>query len=118
MLHAKVRNALLANAGVTDLVGQRIYPSIAPQNAVYPCILYRQISRIYRHDTLGKDTLEHARFQIDCYSPSLAQTFEMCEAVREAMEGKAAELNYFEDYESETSLYRIILDFSVFEDQI
>jgi hypothetical protein len=118
MLHEKVRDALLANADVTSLVGERIYPSIAPQSVTYPCILYRQVSRFYKSDTLGRDSMEHARFQIDCYSPTFTQTMEICAAVREAMDLKACELNYFEDYESETELYRIALDFSVFEDQI
>lgn len=31
---------LSANAGVTALVGTRIYPVFVPQNAAYPCIVY------------------------------------------------------------------------------
>jgi hypothetical protein len=66
----------------------------------------------------GVDSLENARFQIDCYAKSLSETMTLCEGVREALDKKAFELSYFEDYENETSIYRITLDFSIFDDQI
>ena len=31
-------------AGLTALVGKRIYPDIAPQQAIYPCLTYQMLS--------------------------------------------------------------------------
>lgn len=118
MIHAKFRAVLMQNTKLASLVSNRIYPIFAPQNPVYPLILYRQISRLYNYDTDGRDALLHARIQIDCYAKTLSETHSIAAAIREALDKKAFEIRNDEDYEVETSIYRVSLDFNIWEDQI
>lgn len=58
---------LAAVAGVTSLVGTRIYPMKAPQNPTFPMIVFQRISA-ERIGNLGADTdMVEARIQVSCH---------------------------------------------------
>ena len=69
-------------AGLTALVGSRIYPNRAPQNCTMPAVVYQQVTdrRTYTKD--GYAGLAWPLFQISCY----AETYEQAEAVRAQVE--------------------------------
>lgn len=63
-IHAR----LAAVAGVSSLVGSRIYPVKAPQNATFPLVVYQRISG-ERDDPLADASgLCSARIQISCHA--------------------------------------------------
>lgn len=62
---------LSADAGVSALVGDRIYPQRKPQDAPLPAVVWHTIDtpRVNTHgDAPGDDTLAHPRIQFDALS--------------------------------------------------
>lgn len=66
-LEQQLHDALLADSGVTAIIGDRLYLVQLPQNPVYPAATYQRITTIpvYVH-TLGggQGQIGYARFQI------------------------------------------------------
>ena len=77
-----LRLFLLSKTAITDLIGQRIYADILPQNATLPAVAYSKIST--RHDyTLSRFAgLAHCRIQFDCFATTRASANEIAEAIR------------------------------------
>jgi hypothetical protein len=60
-------NYLSAYAGLTALIGTRIYPLQLPQNAKYPAVAYQQISGPRIH-AMGTDPgMTYPRYQFTCW---------------------------------------------------
>lgn len=77
---------LAAVAGVTALVGTRIYPVLAPQNPTFPHLVYQRISA-ERIGNLGADTdMVESRVQVSCFADSYSGTKELADAVRLALQ--------------------------------
>lgn len=79
---------LLTVAGVTDLVGDRIDPRLAPQGDAYPRIGVGLISvnRIYPHE--GKTALVGgALLQVNCYARTETAVKALAKQVRLALHG-------------------------------
>ena len=68
VLEAALYTRLSGYAGLTALVGTRIYPNIAPQSVQSPFVTYSRISTT-RESAMGADTgLVHVRVQVDCWA--------------------------------------------------
>ncbi len=84
---AVLRSALVANSAVTNLVGTRIYPLVAPASAAMPFVTWRRMG-IQRQQTLGspmgtpKLTLEYA-----IYGSTYDQAREVADAMRLVLDG-------------------------------
>lgn len=57
---------LLAGSGITALVGQRIYPVFAPQNAAYPNIIIHNIFGAEEELLQGATQWPEARISVEC----------------------------------------------------
>lgn len=77
-----LRTKLLSYAGVSALVGQRMYPDALLQNATLPAIVYSKISTQRDHTTGDVTRLAHARFQLDCYGTSRDSSNDISHAIR------------------------------------
>ncbi len=75
------------DAGVAAIVGSRIYPEPAPQNASYPLIVYTRITGTHEHDLQGAAGLCEARYQLRCWAESRSAVKALAEAVRLALQG-------------------------------
>ena len=75
------------NAGVSALVGNRIYPIEAPQEAALPYLVYQRISgpRVRSHS--GPSGLAHPRFQITGAAEAYPALRNVLNAVRVALDG-------------------------------
>lgn len=113
------------NAGVAALVGTRIFPSIMPQDAALPVIVYttRSAQREYAHT--GPSQVADVRLELSCWSKSYLQAKQVADAVRAAVEGSQKATigdthtievmgmrldNEFDSYDDETHLFRTIVD--------
>lgn len=76
---------LTSYAGLTALVGDRIYPLVIPEQAGLPAIAYQRIStRItYSHD--GDSELDRTRFQFACVAKTAKEAREVAEQVVAAL---------------------------------
>jgi hypothetical protein len=116
-----IRDALLAASGVTDLVGTRVYPSVAPQGVARPYVVLTLVSAVpyHTHDGLPSALLEAARVQASSYGEEYAATHAVAAAVDDvvgALTGttlSATREIMLDDYEDETALYVVRADYRV-----
>jgi hypothetical protein len=78
---------LAADAGVSALIGTRIYPMLLPQNATKPAVVYSQVSgvRVTTHDK-AKNFTDQV-YQLQCIADDPKSVKNLSEKVRQAMEG-------------------------------
>ena len=80
---------LLADAGISALVGTRIYPGgQLPQNPTLPAITYKLISGNWIQTATGAAGLAGPRMQIDCWAETYAGADALFELVRLRINGK------------------------------
>lgn len=89
MVEKAINARLLAFAGVTALVVARVYPELAPQNAVLPYVVY---TRVDTEHLMTKDNaagLASARIQINSVAATYLKAKQLAEQVRLALQGWA-----------------------------
>jgi hypothetical protein len=107
-----LRARLIADTAVVEMVGQRIYPLVAPPKAALPAIVYQRISgmRVATHD--GPSELARPRFQFACIGSAYAGAKNLANAVRVALDG-------YSGTSSEVQVFVVLLenefDFYTFE---
>ena len=79
---AGVRGYLLSKTAITNVVGQRIYTDIMPQNATLPAIAFRKIPTRHEHTLSGCAGIAHCRLQFDCYAATRLQANDIAESIR------------------------------------
>lgn len=107
-LNTEVRAALDA------LVGGRVYPHLAPQNAILPRITYQEITVDPVNSLAGSSGLDAVRVQVDVWADSALEAATLAETVRTAMAAAAFKglmESRFGEYEQETKTYRVSQDF-------
>ena len=84
-VEAAVYDILSNTVGVTNIVGDRIYPIGMPPGKAVPAIIYQQISSVNITTCDGEGDVRDDRIQITCWDddPDGART--LSEAVRKAM---------------------------------
>lgn len=89
-MKAALYSLLTTTAGVTQLVGDRVYPEIIPEQifdaaSQRPCIVYRRQS-VERERTLcSTDSKVQSTFALDCYARTAAGAEDVAQAVRVAL---------------------------------
>lgn len=79
--------ALLKNtAGVTAIVGTRIYPAPAPESATLPNVTWQQIADTPARVADGVLNLRRSRFQVDVWADSALVAINGAKAVRAAID--------------------------------
>ena len=76
-------------AGITALIGStpKLYPDVAPLNAVIPYVVYRRIGSEHVHHLTASAGLAHADLQIDVYDDDKVGVLAIAEQFRLALEG-------------------------------
>lgn len=98
---------LTGDAGVSAVVGSRVYPGVLPDTASYPAIAYRVISA-----TVIGGVCKARRVQVDVYAQTYSDVKDGRDAVEALADGKAA-WQYLEGpdlYEEDTKLYHQAID--------
>jgi len=128
-LTSNIRWLLTSDAGVTALVGTRIYPLILPQNPTLPAISYGLISAIRDTNLSSMVGLVEVRYQFDCWALTLLEAEAMADALRAALHGFQGPVggspatgnvsgsfaeNERHIYEPDTEIYRISTDYFLF----
>jgi len=119
-----VRARLAAVAGVTNIVGTRIYPNLLPQDVTLEAITYRRVSGPHV-SAFGTDAgLSNPRFQVDVWADLYTEAVALAAAVQTALvrfRGTIASetiqdillLNELDIYEQERRIHRVMMDFEV-----
>jgi hypothetical protein len=112
---------LLAQSGITTLIGTRIMPAPLRQNVQLPAISYQLIS--VRDDVLhdGPQGLPDTRIQLDCWADTYAGAKTLAATVKTAVHGykgtmgtvsvqRAKVENVVDGFEPNTGRQRVIMD--------
>ncbi len=113
-----VRAALLADAAVTDRVGDRINYGAHPQGADLPGLVLNTISDAGGFLIATPEATSRARVQVDCYAESYGAAKLLSRAVRQSLNGYAAGalMGCFHAAARDGrdgGIYRVSLDFDV-----
>jgi hypothetical protein len=78
---------LVSKPDITNLVGQRIYPGMLPQSAVFPAITWHCYGTSHDYYTTGAAGWADARYQIDVWAYTYGQATTISELVRDKLQG-------------------------------
>ncbi len=92
MIEQGIEQRLMADAGVSALVGNRIYPVVLPENCSYPAITYQLITSHETYTNDGPLGEVRARIQIDSWGKRYGQVKAVAQAVRVALNGFTGQL--------------------------
>jgi hypothetical protein len=122
MIETAMVPLILAQAPVTDIIGDALQPIPAPEDlAGYPCITYQTASYKADYHATGNSGWAQKRIVYNCWASSYLQAITLQEALRSALTGYSGTLSdgtqvYFieivngENYfESDSRLYRATL---------
>ena len=106
-----------------DIVGDRIYPIVLPQNPTYPALTYFKVSGLALHDA----DIAYPRFQLSSWGEDYADVKTLAAAVKEVMQRfkgimggtggvKVSQVVYENEldlYDSVTGIYHIPADYKI-----
>lgn len=111
---SELRAHLLADSAITDLVGESIYPSIAPEGAQTTRITYTGIFGAPLTSINGYTSgVQRRGVQIDCWGLNFARASNVAQAVFERLCVPAENISFevtdyplLDDFEPDTKLHR------------
>lgn len=112
----QIYNVLIADVTVSGLVAARIYPLLMPQGVTLPALSYQRVATAPHDDLEGTQNHEWVRVQIDVWDDDYPSAKTLAAAVHTALQVTpvyAQLLMELDDYDSDLKLYRVILDFNV-----
>ena len=113
---------LAANPGIEAIVGQRIYPLVAPEGATMPAIVIQRISGGQINSLSGFSGIERPRFQFSCYGSKYVEAKNAARQLRKAVEAstelKAVCENDIDQYDNEADLFRCTVDFYIWAEVV
>jgi hypothetical protein len=119
---------LSADTALAALVGTRIFPLLAPQDAGLPFIRYQLVSRVAEEALDAVSTLASYRFQIDAYAATYASAGAVQARMKALLNGWAPEdgpiirsvlINVTDRHEGDDArkLYRTSQDYQITADE-
>lgn len=88
MISTALYSRLSTDAGVTALVGTRIYPQRGPENATYPLVLYQMIDSGPVRDLASATDHFRTLMQIESYATTQLAAEAIAAAVRASLDYK------------------------------
>ncbi len=115
-----LRNKLLENVNLENIVGERMYLLKLPQNPVYPAVVYFKVSNP-RHHAIG---VAYPRFQFSVFAKTYKEAKKVADLIRFVIQREkgitggipiiqGVYLNEIDLYESDTQLYHIACDYKI-----
>jgi len=98
------------------VIGDRVYPLVAPQSTPPPYITYQRISSLDTGTLDGTESLDMGRFQIKVFSKKNDEALSIAGDIKSAMSGKGNKSMHMEDYENDTKLHVQIFDYILSDD--
>jgi hypothetical protein len=86
-MQAAIFQRLSTYVAVMDLVGDRIYPTKAPQDEPLPCIIYRRFGDQAPQMQSGACGIAEAQYEISVIATCAKEATDVSEAIRNAFDG-------------------------------
>ena len=107
-----IRSHLLAQAGLTALIADKLYYVTAPQNVAAPYVVFFKVSAVPVYSLSGESRLVNARFQFSIFAGSYLETKQIAAQIQLALQDKcnqviggAGGVNVSVQFENEQDLY-------------
>ena len=109
---------LREDAGLSALVGNKVFALVIPQGTKLPCITFQRIGGMPANTLSGHSGLEEIDLQIDVWARDYDEAKAIAKAVRAAMppSGPRFSAHLIEDqdlYEDGTNYFRVNIEFKV-----
>ena len=109
---------LREDAGLSALVGNKVFALVIPQGTKLPCITFQRIGGMPANTLSGHSGLEEIDLQIDVWARDYDEAKAIAKAVRAAMppSGQRFSAHLIEDqdlYEDGTNYFRVNMEFKV-----
>lgn len=109
---------LREDAGLSALVGNKVFALVIPQGTKLPCITFQRIGGMPANTLSGHSGLEEIDLQIDVWARDYDEAKAIAKAVRSAMppSGPQFGAHLIEDqdlYEDGTNYFRVNMEFKV-----
>ena len=109
---------LREDAGLSALVGNKVFALVIPQGTKLPCITFQRIGGMPANTLSGASGLEEIDLQIDVWARDYGEAKATAKAVRAAMppSGPRFSAHLIEDqdlYEDGTNYFRVSMEFKV-----
>lgn len=131
LIEQAILNELAGTAGLTAIVGQRIYYVKAPQDVTVPYVVLFKVSGVREHSHDGASGLGNPRFQVSCFAETYYQAKQIAQQVQSALQGFSGTMggeggtpvgasfyaNEMDIYEEATKLYHVALDFMLWHSE-
>ena len=123
-----IEEALVSHIKANSI--SRIYPLVLPQKAIFPAVTYQKIAGTFEHSMGGDSGFAYPDYQFVCYAKTYTKVKETAKTLRLLLQNLSIVIgeiniqavlieNEIDDYEENTELYSVILEFRVFfQDQI
>lgn len=118
MIEEDVLLALTVEAPAPTRAENRVYAVVLPQDIGFPAISYQRISDAPVNDYSGHSGLDRVRIQIDAWAQTYWEAKALGEEIRACMlaaDFKAVPDTDFDDFETESKLYRFSADFFLWQ---
>lgn len=79
-----MRNKLLSYAGVSSLIGGRLYPSAMPQGCTMPAVVFTKLSTTREHSIAECTKLAHTTYQFDCFALTKDEADAISKAIQDS----------------------------------
>ena len=109
---------LQEDAGLSALVGSKVFALVIPQGTKLPCVTFQRIGGMPANTLSGHSGLEEIDLQIDVWARDYDEAKAIAKAVRAAMppSGPRFSAHLIEDqdlYEDGTNYFRVSMEFKV-----
>jgi len=117
-MQSDLYSALGTFSGLSALVGARIYPDVADQEAITPRVVWQEVSNVPQNGLDGHNNLDNYRIQVTSWAVSGTLARSVDAQVRLAMAAATAFTSLCVDnrslgFEPDTKLHGVQSDFSI-----
>ena len=102
-------------AGVSALVGNRVYPNIAQKGAALPYIVYSRSDTEKFSSLTGTNDPANARIEIGCTGSTYSSAKAVADAVIAALQGDGYQQSEYDLYDDATERHSIFIGWSFAE---
>lgn len=114
-----IRDHLVADSSVTNLVSTRIYYNHAPLNSETPFVVLLIVGNSPVNNLAGEESLVNDRVQIDCWSKKYSDSDSVATAIKDSLATattfSAVRTGKDSLFEIETDLNRVMLEYSIWK---
>jgi len=124
-LESKLVAYLLNHAGLTALIGNRLYPLMMPEGTALPAVVYQRVSGMREYQFGAYSGMERPRISFSCWGENYGQAKQVASELKTAMQAKtdsdptitAFVVTETDDFDTDTGYYRVIVDFMVWHNE-